>query len=192
MRPATPDDLALAYEITEDAMRGYVEETWGNWDEEEQLQKHCANFTPETYRMLLVEDEVAGLVAVEEFPSHVWLMKILPSGEVQKSRHRVAGAPRRSKKCRQSWQARHTPGPQSRQARTGTVCKARLPGHRRKCRAPAHGKWGLTTRSSGAPTAWRTGHQALGLRPILRLLSSAPRRRCPLSSNVRPQILNTP
>jgi len=46
---------------------------------------------------------------------------------------------------------------------------------------------GLTSRSSGAPTACRTGHQALGLRPILRLLSSAPCRRRPLSSNVRPQ-----
>ena len=76
MRPATPEDLAFAYTITEDAMRGYVEETWGNWDEVEQLQKHRANFTPETYRMLLVEDEVAGLVAVEEFPSHVWLVKL--------------------------------------------------------------------------------------------------------------------
>jgi len=76
MRPATPEDLALAYTITEDAMRGYVEETWGNWDEEEQLQKHRANFTPETYRILLVEDEAAGLVAVEEFPSHVWLVKL--------------------------------------------------------------------------------------------------------------------
>ena len=46
---------------------------------------------------------------------------------------------------------------------------------------------GLTIRSSGAPTAWHTGHQALGLRPILRLLSSAPRRRRPLSSHVRPR-----
>ena len=76
LRPATPDDLALAYAITEDAMRGYVEETWGTWDDEEQLQKHRANFTPETYRMILIEDEVAGLVAVEEFPSHVWLVKL--------------------------------------------------------------------------------------------------------------------
>jgi hypothetical protein len=48
------------------------------------------------------------------------------------------------------------------------------------------GKCGLTPRSSGAPTAWHTGHQALGLRPILRLLSSVPRHYCPLSSNVRP------
>ena len=76
MRPATQNDLAIAYAITEDAMRGYVEETWGTWDEEEQLQKHRANFTPETYRMILIEDEVAGLVAVEEFPSHVWLVKL--------------------------------------------------------------------------------------------------------------------
>jgi hypothetical protein len=35
------------------------------------------------------------------------------------------------------------------------------------------------------PTAGRPGRQALGLRPILRLLSSAPRRRRPLGSHVR-------
>jgi hypothetical protein len=43
----------------------------------------------------------------------------------------------------------------------------------------------LTLRSSRAPTACHAGHQAQGLRPILRLLSSAPHRRCRLSSNVR-------
>ena len=76
MRPATQDDLALTYAITEDAMRGYVEETWGNWDEAEQLQKHRANFTPLTYKIILVQDEVAGLVAVEDFPTHIWLVKL--------------------------------------------------------------------------------------------------------------------
>ena len=44
---------------------------------------------------------------------------------------------------------------------------------------------GLTLRSSGAPTAWRTGRQALGLRPIVRLPSSTPCRCRPLNSNVR-------
>jgi hypothetical protein len=58
------------------------------------------------------------------------------------------------------------------------------------CTSPAPWVWSrthrrLTPRSSGAPTAWRAGHQALGLRPILRLLSSVPCRRRPLSSNVR-------
>ena len=76
LRDATEDDLQVTYEITEDAMRGYVEETWGAWDPEEQQQKHRLNFTPETHRVILIEDEVAGFVAVEEFASHVWLVKL--------------------------------------------------------------------------------------------------------------------
>jgi len=46
MRPATPDDLALAYEITEDAMRGYAEETWGNWDEEDNFRNIAPTSRP--------------------------------------------------------------------------------------------------------------------------------------------------
>ena len=44
----------------------------------------------------------------------------------------------------------------------------------------------LTPRSSRAPTAWHAGQHAPGLRPIVRMLSSAPRCRCRLNSNVRP------
>jgi ribosomal protein S18 acetylase RimI-like enzyme len=40
------------------------------------MQKHRLNFTPETYRIILVEDQPAGLVAVEEFPSYLWLVKL--------------------------------------------------------------------------------------------------------------------
>ena len=43
----------------------------------------------------------------------------------------------------------------------------------------------LTRRSSGRTTALRSGRQALGLRPILRLPSSPQCRCTPLSSNVR-------
>ena len=43
----------------------------------------------------------------------------------------------------------------------------------------------LTRRSSGRTTALRSGRQALGLRPILRLPSSPQCRCAPLSSNVR-------
>jgi len=44
----------------------------------------------------------------------------------------------------------------------------------------------LTLRSSGAPTACRTGHPALGLRPILRRLSSAPRVGARLAQTLGP------
>jgi len=47
----------------------------------------------------------------------------------------------------------------------------------------------LNPRSSGAPTACHAGHQALGLRPILRLLSSAPCRCRPLSRNRQRKLL---
>ena len=66
--------------------------------------------------------------------------------------------------------------------------KPRWPRHARSVSRPPAvraGKWWLTLRSSRAPTAWRASHQALGLRPILRLLSGTPRCRCRLSSNVR-------
>jgi ribosomal protein S18 acetylase RimI-like enzyme len=76
MRAATSEDLALTYEITKDAMRVYVEQTWGNWNEEEQLQKHRLNFMPETCRIILIDNKAVGLVAVEDFPSHVWLVKL--------------------------------------------------------------------------------------------------------------------
>jgi hypothetical protein len=48
----------------------------------------------------------------------------------------------------------------------------------------------LTPRSSGAPTSRRAGHQAQGLRPILRLLSSTPRCWLPRTSNVRHHFIN--
>lgn len=56
-------------------MRCHVEATWGLWDPLEQREKHCANFTPETHRIILVDD-VAGFVATEDFPSHLWLVKL--------------------------------------------------------------------------------------------------------------------
>lgn len=76
LRDATADDLALCFAITEDAMRGHVERTWGRWDADDELRKHRANFTPETYRIIHADDEVAGLVAVEDLPDHVWLVKL--------------------------------------------------------------------------------------------------------------------
>jgi ribosomal protein S18 acetylase RimI-like enzyme len=99
LRPATAADLDLTFAITEDAMRGYVEATWGRWDAAEQRATHEANFTPATHRIIEVStgslaDAVlaravaddraradagwvpAGFVAVEDLPEHLWLVKL--------------------------------------------------------------------------------------------------------------------
>jgi ribosomal protein S18 acetylase RimI-like enzyme len=76
LRAAKADDQALTYVITEDAMRGYVEQTWGRWDPDEQRRKHADDFTPATHRIVLVGDKAAGLVALEDQPDHLWLVKL--------------------------------------------------------------------------------------------------------------------
>lgn len=97
LRLATPADLDLTFAITEDAMRGYVEATWGGWDAAEQHAKHEANFTPATHRIIEVSACLhvrtavagvsadaesgaarlpAGFVAVEDLPEHLWLVKL--------------------------------------------------------------------------------------------------------------------
>lgn len=78
LRPATEDDLALTYAITEAAMRGYVEQTWGRWEPEQQRHLHRQRYTPHTHRIVLIGDppEVAGLVAIEDEPTHLQLAKL--------------------------------------------------------------------------------------------------------------------
>ena len=57
-------------------MREYVTQTWGVWEEVEQREKHRQNFTPSTHRIVLVGDSEAGLLAVEEESTHLWLVKL--------------------------------------------------------------------------------------------------------------------
>ena len=76
LRDATAADLALSYAITEEAMRGYVEATWGHWDTGEQWAKHQRNFTPQTHQIILIDGVEAGFMAVEDFPSYTWLVKL--------------------------------------------------------------------------------------------------------------------
>ena len=75
-RPASAEDLDLTYRITRDAMRPYVEATWGVWNEDEQLAKHALNYQPQTHRIITVDAEEVGLLAVEEHDDHLWLVKV--------------------------------------------------------------------------------------------------------------------
>lgn len=76
LRAATAADLELTYDITEAAMRGHVEQTWGHWDDAEQRLKHRTNFDPQTTRIVVVDGADAGLVTVEDLADHVWLVKL--------------------------------------------------------------------------------------------------------------------
>ena len=70
----------------------------------------------------------------------------------------------------------------------GAQCKARgsSGGQSGRCSVSAGQKCGLTLRSSGPPPAWHLAREAM--QGIIRLAGQAPRRWCPLSSNVRPHV----
>jgi ribosomal protein S18 acetylase RimI-like enzyme len=76
LRACSAEDLAVTYEITKDAMVTYVRQTWGAWNEEEQRQKHRESYIPEIHRLVIVSGQVAGLVAVEDEPTHLLLVKL--------------------------------------------------------------------------------------------------------------------
>lgn len=81
LRPALDDDLPFAFKVTEAAMRGYVEQTWGKWDPAQQFENHASSFKIETHSIVLVSEVPAGIVAIEEHADHVQLEKLylLPS-----------------------------------------------------------------------------------------------------------------
>jgi GNAT superfamily N-acetyltransferase len=85
LRAASEDDLDLAYEITKESMLEYVVETWGFWNEDEQREKHRVNFTPATHRIIVSFGKPIGLVAIEEEPSYLWLVKLYIQRTFQRS-----------------------------------------------------------------------------------------------------------
>jgi GNAT superfamily N-acetyltransferase len=76
IRQATQEDTALSFAITEDAMRPYVEATWGQWDPVTQRRAHAESFVPATHWIVFAGGEAVGVVAAELEPSHVQLVKL--------------------------------------------------------------------------------------------------------------------
>lgn len=75
-RAAQPSDSGFAFEVAEAAMRGYVEQTWGEWEPNFQREHHARSFKTESHQVILVDDEPAGILAVEMSMAHVQLEKL--------------------------------------------------------------------------------------------------------------------
>ena len=89
LRAAQPSDSDFAFEVTQVAMRGYVEQTWGEWESNFQREHHARSFKTESHQVVLVDGEPAGLLAVETGMTYVQLEKLylLP-----RFRHQGVGA----------------------------------------------------------------------------------------------------
>jgi GNAT superfamily N-acetyltransferase len=76
LREATPEDLDLAYAVTEEAMRGYVEATWGAWDPALQAVLHAKSFDPSTHWIVLEGGKPIGVVAARVERRCIRLIKL--------------------------------------------------------------------------------------------------------------------
>ena len=76
LRRAVESDFETVFAITMETMRAYVEATWGVWDDAEHRSRIGATFDPSTHRLVHVDGQLAGLLAVEEHPEHVQLVKV--------------------------------------------------------------------------------------------------------------------
>ena len=74
--PAALEDEDFAFFVTEAAMREYVEETWGRWVAEDQRVNHRKSFKTDTHQLVRVRGTLAGLIAVEDYHSHIQLEKL--------------------------------------------------------------------------------------------------------------------
>jgi len=76
IRQAIASDCELCYGITEDAMRSYVEATWGVWEPGAQRAAHRESFSPSTHWIVMANGRAVGVVAAVLEPSHVQLLKL--------------------------------------------------------------------------------------------------------------------
>jgi ribosomal protein S18 acetylase RimI-like enzyme len=75
-RQASPQDGAFVFDLTERAMRQYVEATWGKWDPEFQLRTHAATYLADAHRIVLVNGTPAGALVIAVTDEHVQLEKL--------------------------------------------------------------------------------------------------------------------
>ncbi len=76
LRPIGAADSELAYTITREAMREYVEQTWGPWIEADQRERHAQAFRPGTQDFIVVRDEVLGVRHIEWRQTHLYLARL--------------------------------------------------------------------------------------------------------------------
>jgi GNAT superfamily N-acetyltransferase len=85
LRPTTPNDLEFVASVTEQAMRGYVEQLFGRWDDVEQRRHSDACCHDRECRIVMVGSVAAGLLFVRHEPSELVLGRIYLMPDYQRS-----------------------------------------------------------------------------------------------------------
>jgi ribosomal protein S18 acetylase RimI-like enzyme len=84
LRRATEDDAELAYRVTERAMRDYVIETFGSWQEPEVRRNTLAAASAGRSQVIELSSVPVGILTVERLPTHIQLHQLFILPEYQR------------------------------------------------------------------------------------------------------------
>ncbi|QYM77920.1 GNAT family N-acetyltransferase [Horticoccus luteus] len=76
LRPAIEADYPWLWQLKRDTMRGYVENTWGSWDEVAQEAFFRRNFSPATVNVITTGHHDVGLLELVHRPHEIFLANI--------------------------------------------------------------------------------------------------------------------
>jgi GNAT superfamily N-acetyltransferase len=75
LRPATDDDREFLFELHRATMGAYIDATFG-WDDRWQQAHFDETFAPDTYEIIRVGDEDAGVLVRDAGDAEIWLVLI--------------------------------------------------------------------------------------------------------------------
>jgi ribosomal protein S18 acetylase RimI-like enzyme len=76
LREVTDDDHDFLFDVMKASYFDHVVATWGSWDEEDQRRRFQRRFASGNDRIILVDGERVGVLAVEERPTELFLANI--------------------------------------------------------------------------------------------------------------------
>lgn len=83
LRPATTADCDWLWSVKRAGMKGYVEQTWGQWNEAEQRARFTANFAAQELQIIVMAGRDAGYTAIKRSPEEIQLFNIMIAPEFQ-------------------------------------------------------------------------------------------------------------
>ena len=82
-RPAVAADRDWLWATKIRCLRGYIEETYGAWDEDTQSARFDATFLPEEMKIVSVDGRDAAFTAVRNEPDAIHLLNLMVAPEFQ-------------------------------------------------------------------------------------------------------------
>ena len=83
LRPAVASDRAWLWATKTRCLRGYIEQTYGAWDEDTQLARFDGTFTPEGIHIASIEGRDAGYLHLQHDPDVIQLFNLMVAPEFQ-------------------------------------------------------------------------------------------------------------